>query len=125
MVERHSPDPAATLGHATTVRASQGGLYATTSTAAAEMDLTGWVINSTGRYVKITAVDADLYFLWAADTGATIDETATSSLATAPGATIPDIVFAGTSVQQVIHPGYRFLRFKTKSGSGGVRVFRS
>lgn len=125
MAERHANDPAATLGHANTVRASQGGLYTTSSSSAAEIDCRGWVINSTGRYVKITAVDADLYFLWAADTGATIDETATSTVATAPGDTIPDLLLAGQSVQQVLHPKYPYLRFKTKSGSGGIRVFRS
>jgi len=125
MAERHAPSPIATEGAAQSVQASQGGLYQASTTAAAEFDLRKWV----GRYVKITAVDADTYFLFAEDTGATIDETATASAAVIPAsatmATIPDLLMSGTSVHQLVHPKYGYLRFKTKSGSGGVRVFSS
>lgn len=125
MAERHAPSPIVTEGAAVSVQASQGGLYLTSSTTAAEFDLRKWA----GRYVKIVAEDADTYFLFAEDAGATIDATATASAAVIPPsatmATIPDLLLAGTSVPQVVHPKYGYLRFKTKAGAGGVRVFLS
>lgn len=125
MAERHASSPIATEGAAQSVQPSQGGLYLTTSTVAGEFDLRKWA----GRYVKIRAIGADHYFLWAEDTGATIDETATASAAAIPPsatmATIPDELLSGEFVHQLVHPKYPFLREKTKTGTGGMRVFPS
>ena len=125
MAERHAPSPTATEGAAQSVQASQGGLYQASSTAAAEFDLRKWV----GRYVKIRSIGQEHYFLFAEDTGATIDETATAATAEIPPsatmATIPDMLSAGETVHQLVHPKFPFLRYKSVTGTGGVRVFPS
>jgi len=122
-MERSASAPMATEGQAFSVQPSRGGLSAATSTTAAEFKIAAgqWV----GRYVEIVAEGADLYFLWAPDTGATIDETATASDAATPTNNAPNFIAAGTSKQQLVSAGLPYLRFKAKAGTGYVRVFRS
>ncbi len=57
--------------------------------------------------------------------GAIIDEMATASDAATPTNNAPNFIAAGTSKQQLVSAGLPYLRFKAKSGTGYVRVFRS
>lgn len=122
-MERSASTPMATQGQADSVQPSRGALVAATSTTPAEFKIASgqW----TERYVEIVAEGADLYFLWAPDTGATIDETATASDSATPTNNGPNFIAAGTSKHQLVAKGLPYLRFKAKTGTGYVRVFRT
>lgn len=121
---RNASIPMATQGAADSVQPVHGGLCADTTTAAAEMDLRLWV----GRYVRIHAIGADCYYLWAKDTGQTIDETARKSIPVEPPdvtqLSIPKLLPAGAEVHELVSERTVFLRFKAVA-NGTLRVSRS
>lgn len=111
---------------------SKGQLAAATSGAAAEIDLRAWVKDPAGnsgadmpRYVSLKAEGVDVYYLFAAATGASIVPATRQSVASAADVTIPDLLSAGERVHYLVDPAYPFLRFITGGGAGVIRVFRS
>ena len=113
--------PVASEGAANSVQGPQGGLCQATSGTAVSFDLTSWA----GRYVKLTCETTDCFYLCAATTGATIDETATASSAASADATIPQLLAAGQSTDFLVDLAYPFLRVKTGGTAGKARVTRS
>lgn len=80
------------------------------------------------RYLTITAEGADVYVLFSANSGTSINPTVShaSSLTTATSAVVPALLKDGVSVSVRLDPSsHRYLHLKASSGTPVVRIYPS
>lgn len=105
------------------VTGAQGGLQKNNvGTGETSFVVTTWK----GRYIKISAQGARVFYVFA-PTAITIAPDTETLDAAAPLATAPDVLEDGASVQELVpaaatETGAMFLRVRTETGTAAVRV---